>query len=81
MLPVPTFTNAPVGSLQSHSGHGPGPRTPSAPVYAPLPLRVVPRSGNHTDRSRIQELADDADAESGKEEAEASRRDPRFEQE
>jgi hypothetical protein len=78
MLPVPTFTNAPVASTRSHSGLVPRPSTPSGPVYAPLPLRVVPRSGNHTDGSRIQELADDADAESGEEEV--FRRDLRFEE-
>jgi hypothetical protein len=81
MLPMPTFTNAPVASLRSHSGLLPEPSTRSVPVYAPLPLRVVPRSGNHTDASRIQERADDMDAGSGREELEAFRRGSRFEEE
>jgi len=53
----------------------------SAPVHAPLPLRVVPRSGNHTDGRRMQELTDDTDAERGREEPKVSRRGSRFEEE
>jgi hypothetical protein len=55
LLPVPTFTNAPVSALRSRSGLVSGPRAHSAPVSAPLPLRGVASSEDVTNGGRVQE--------------------------